>query len=265
MCRSVPQIPVVHADQDVVDPDLGLRDLAMTRPGPASCFTRARIRPLSQHGSGGVGTSGGGGEGGGEGGRMAGIVGGGGGDGGEDRQPEAPVDVRSSSRACSLAEVPPAGSPPVNRSRYRRPGTRPVRRHHADPHESSHVGRHPSGRQGPVLDRERRGLRGLLLPTVSRTSRGRTRRTDRRALASCFSMALAGDLGRAGHAPESVRTVATVHLDKVERGFAITGSTSTRKPPSPDRVRRPRLDRAGDEVELPGRQGSPCPITLRNG
>ena len=30
------------------------------------------------------------------------------------------------------------------------------------------------------------------------------------ALASCFSMALAGDLGRAGHVPESVRTVAMV-------------------------------------------------------
>ncbi len=43
------------------------------------------------------------------------------------------------------------------------------------------------------------------------------------ALASCFSMALAGDLGRAGHEPETVRTVAMVHLDKGERGFAITG------------------------------------------
>jgi lipoyl-dependent peroxiredoxin len=43
------------------------------------------------------------------------------------------------------------------------------------------------------------------------------------ALASCFSMALAGDLGRAGHVPETVRTVAMVRLDKVERGFAITG------------------------------------------
>ena len=43
------------------------------------------------------------------------------------------------------------------------------------------------------------------------------------ALASCFSMALAGDLERAGHAPESVRTVAMVRLDKGERGFAITG------------------------------------------
>ena len=43
------------------------------------------------------------------------------------------------------------------------------------------------------------------------------------ALASCFSMALAGDLGRAGHQPESVRTVATVRLDRDDRGFAITG------------------------------------------
>jgi lipoyl-dependent peroxiredoxin len=43
------------------------------------------------------------------------------------------------------------------------------------------------------------------------------------ALASCFSMALAGDLGRAGHAPEAIRTVAMVHLDKGEHGFAITG------------------------------------------
>jgi osmotically inducible protein OsmC len=43
------------------------------------------------------------------------------------------------------------------------------------------------------------------------------------ALASCFSMALAGDLGRAGHEPESVRTVAMVHLAQAERGFAIAG------------------------------------------
>jgi lipoyl-dependent peroxiredoxin len=43
------------------------------------------------------------------------------------------------------------------------------------------------------------------------------------ALASCFSMALAGDLERAGHVSGVVRTVATVNLDKAERGFAITG------------------------------------------
>jgi osmotically inducible protein OsmC len=43
------------------------------------------------------------------------------------------------------------------------------------------------------------------------------------ALASCFSMKLSGDVEAAGHKAESVRTVATVHLDKGEGGFAITG------------------------------------------
>jgi lipoyl-dependent peroxiredoxin len=41
------------------------------------------------------------------------------------------------------------------------------------------------------------------------------------AHAGCFSMALSGELGRAGHSAESVETTATVHLDKVEEGFAI--------------------------------------------
>ena len=42
------------------------------------------------------------------------------------------------------------------------------------------------------------------------------------AHAGCFSMALSAELGRAGHSAESVETRATVHLDKVEEGFAIT-------------------------------------------
>jgi len=42
------------------------------------------------------------------------------------------------------------------------------------------------------------------------------------AHAGCFSMALSGELGRAGHQAESVETTATVHLDKVEEGFGIT-------------------------------------------
>ena len=41
------------------------------------------------------------------------------------------------------------------------------------------------------------------------------------AHAGCFSMALSGELGRAGHEPESVETEATVHLEKVTDGFAI--------------------------------------------
>lgn len=43
------------------------------------------------------------------------------------------------------------------------------------------------------------------------------------AHASCFSMALAGDLERAGFLPASVRTVATVNLQKGESGWDITG------------------------------------------
>jgi osmotically inducible protein OsmC len=43
------------------------------------------------------------------------------------------------------------------------------------------------------------------------------------ALASCYSMALAADVERAGSTPESVRTVARVHLDKGDSGFEITG------------------------------------------
>jgi lipoyl-dependent peroxiredoxin len=42
------------------------------------------------------------------------------------------------------------------------------------------------------------------------------------AHAGCFSMALSAELGRAGHAAESVETTATVHLDKVDEGFGIT-------------------------------------------
>ena len=42
------------------------------------------------------------------------------------------------------------------------------------------------------------------------------------AHAGCFSMALSGELGRAGHSAESVETTATVHLDKQEGGFGIT-------------------------------------------
>jgi lipoyl-dependent peroxiredoxin len=43
------------------------------------------------------------------------------------------------------------------------------------------------------------------------------------ALASCYSMALAADVERAGSTPVSVRTVARVHLDRGDSGFAITG------------------------------------------
>jgi lipoyl-dependent peroxiredoxin len=42
------------------------------------------------------------------------------------------------------------------------------------------------------------------------------------AHAGCFSMALSLVVGQAGHSLESVETKATVHIDKVDEGFAIT-------------------------------------------
>lgn len=43
------------------------------------------------------------------------------------------------------------------------------------------------------------------------------------AHAGCFSMALSGMLGEAGHEPEAIDTVASVTIEKKGDGFAITG------------------------------------------
>jgi lipoyl-dependent peroxiredoxin len=42
------------------------------------------------------------------------------------------------------------------------------------------------------------------------------------AHAGCFSMALSGQLGSAGLTAESIKTTATVTMDKTEAGFTIT-------------------------------------------
>ena len=42
------------------------------------------------------------------------------------------------------------------------------------------------------------------------------------ALAGCFSMALSGDLARAGYKADEIRTEATVSVEKGEGGFEIT-------------------------------------------
>lgn len=42
------------------------------------------------------------------------------------------------------------------------------------------------------------------------------------AHAGCFSMALSGQLGKAGLTAESIRTTASVKLEKTDAGFAIT-------------------------------------------
>ena len=43
------------------------------------------------------------------------------------------------------------------------------------------------------------------------------------AHAGCFSMALSGQLTNAGTPPESVRTQATVTMEKTDAGFTVTG------------------------------------------
>lgn len=47
------------------------------------------------------------------------------------------------------------------------------------------------------------------------------------AHAGCYTMALSHALAEAGHVPTSVTTTATVHINKGEAGFAITGITLT--------------------------------------
>lgn len=42
------------------------------------------------------------------------------------------------------------------------------------------------------------------------------------AHAGCFSMALSGQLGSANLVPESIRTTATVTMEKTEAGFTVT-------------------------------------------
>jgi lipoyl-dependent peroxiredoxin len=43
------------------------------------------------------------------------------------------------------------------------------------------------------------------------------------AHAGCFSMALSGDLSKAGYIVDEIKTEAIVSLEKIEDGFAITG------------------------------------------
>jgi osmotically inducible protein OsmC len=74
------------------------------------------------------------------------------------------------------------------------------------------------------------------------------------ALAGCFSMALSGALGRAGFPPESVRTTASVHLNKGEAGFSLT------KIELSTRARVPGIDAATFQEKAEGAKKG-CPIS----
>jgi osmotically inducible protein OsmC len=67
-------------------------------------------------------------------------------------------------------------------------------------------------------------------------------------------MALSGELGKAGHNVETVDTDATVHLEKVDAGFAI------KRIELRTRVRAPGLDdSAFQEAAQAAKQG--CPVS----
>lgn len=74
------------------------------------------------------------------------------------------------------------------------------------------------------------------------------------AHAGCFSMALSAQLGERGITPESLRTKATVTLDKTADGFTVTKSHLSLN------ARVPGVDRAKfDEATKAAKEG--CPIS----
>ena len=74
------------------------------------------------------------------------------------------------------------------------------------------------------------------------------------AHAGCYSMAFSGALGRAGFPPDSVKTTAKVHLQKLEPGFTVTKIELT------TRAKVPGIDEAAFQQAAEGaRKG--CPIS----
>ncbi len=74
------------------------------------------------------------------------------------------------------------------------------------------------------------------------------------AHAACFSMAYSAELGKAGLTPESIRTTATVTLDKTDAGFSVTEShlDVTAKIPGADRTKA---------LEIANAAKAGCPIS----
>ncbi len=74
------------------------------------------------------------------------------------------------------------------------------------------------------------------------------------AHASCFTMALSFKLAEAGHTDGSVTTHATVSLDKVDGGFAVTKSELSTKGKVPG-MDRPTFEKLAQEAK------DGCPIS----
>lgn len=74
------------------------------------------------------------------------------------------------------------------------------------------------------------------------------------AHASCFSMAFSANLAKAGHSPESVRTTASVHLEKSDAGFSIVRIDLV------SRARVPGISEDAFQAEADGAKKG-CPIS----
>jgi osmotically inducible protein OsmC len=74
------------------------------------------------------------------------------------------------------------------------------------------------------------------------------------AHAGCFSMAFSAELGKAGLTPESIRTTATVTLEKTDAGFSVTQShlDVTAKIPGADKTKA---------LEIANAAKAGCPIS----
>lgn len=84
------------------------------------------------------------------------------------------------------------------------------------------------------------------------------------AHAGCFTMALSAALERAGHAPTSVTTTATVHLTKGDAGFSISGIDLVTRGVVPG-VGEPEFKKFADDAKtgcIVSRALSAVPMTL---
>lgn len=74
------------------------------------------------------------------------------------------------------------------------------------------------------------------------------------AHAGCFSMALSGDLGRAGFTPTRIQTTANVHLEKLDAGFTVTRIVLQTE------AEVPGIDQATFDEQVEGARKN-CPIS----
>ena len=85
------------------------------------------------------------------------------------------------------------------------------------------------------------------------------------AHAGCYSMALSGDLGRAGYTPQEINTTAEVHLTKGDNGFRITRVhliTEARVPDIDEKTFQEQAEKAKNGCPVSNALGAVDEITL---